>query len=242
MGVLSGSKAEREQPQLLRAEGEQPLDRRCVWRTRRVADLSSGIAHEVRNPLNAMAIHAEVLSDKLRATSGGTIPAHLQPNLNAIRKQIRRLDEIVRCFADFAQGRSPHRSLEGVLDSALALCAFPLRRRGLDVELGRIPDVLLAGDAAAVSLGVVELLLLGIAAAKEGTRIRCDARLREGEEGHEAQVRFALEAPLGPVDAERLAMVRELVEDQGGSLQGGERWYAILSLPLDGPEGSLRST
>lgn len=239
MGVLSGSKAEREQRPL--AEGDQSLDRQRLWRTKRVADLSSGIAHEVRNPLNAMAIHVEVLSDKLRAEAGDSIPAHLQPNLTAIRRQIRRLDEIVRCFADFAQGRSQHRSLEGMLDAAMALCAFPLRRRGLDVSWGRIPDVQLSGDPASLSLGVVELLLLGIAAAKEGSQIRIDMDTREVP-GHVVEVRFALEAPLARVDADRLAMVRELVEDQGGSLERSEGCYAILSLRLDGPEGSLRSS
>ncbi len=58
--------------------------------------LTSGVAHEVKNPLNAMMIHLELLKEKLE------IPTEdVQQSLEVIGSEIRRLDRVVQGFLRF---------------------------------------------------------------------------------------------------------------------------------------------
>jgi signal transduction histidine kinase len=90
--------------------------------------LTAGIAHEVKNPLNAMMIHLELLRTKIRgmgtptlqpepvAAAGGTLglgPAKATPlpapvqsaleHVSIIESEIRRLDEVVQGFLKFTR-------------------------------------------------------------------------------------------------------------------------------------------
>jgi signal transduction histidine kinase len=58
--------------------------------------LTSGVAHEVKNPLNAMMIHLELLREKL-----DTSPSEVQQSLEVIGSEIRRLDRVVQGFLRF---------------------------------------------------------------------------------------------------------------------------------------------
>ncbi len=62
--------------------------------------LTSGVAHEVRNPLNAMMIHLELLKERLDAP----LP-EVQQSLEVIGGEIRRLDRVVQGFLRFMR---PH--------------------------------------------------------------------------------------------------------------------------------------
>lgn len=59
--------------------------------------LSAGIAHEIKNPLNAMSIHLELL----RTQVGGSREA--TEHLAVITGQLRRLDEVVQTFLKFSR-------------------------------------------------------------------------------------------------------------------------------------------
>jgi signal transduction histidine kinase len=75
--------------------------------------LMAGVAHEVKNPLNAMTIHLELLKQKLAAVPEVvTVPAgpgatgrgvDLSKHVNIISSEIRRLDEVVNGFLKFAR-------------------------------------------------------------------------------------------------------------------------------------------
>jgi signal transduction histidine kinase len=81
--------------------------------------LMAGVAHEVKNPLNAMTIHLELVKRKL-ATARQAVPAaaavgagpvtpppipalDVDKHLNTIGTEIRRLDEVVVGFLKFAR-------------------------------------------------------------------------------------------------------------------------------------------
>jgi signal transduction histidine kinase len=59
--------------------------------------LMAGVAHEVKNPLNAMTIHLELLKRKL-----GPNPA-VDKHVNVIGTEIRRLDDVLMGFLKFAR-------------------------------------------------------------------------------------------------------------------------------------------
>lgn len=58
--------------------------------------LTSGVAHEVKNPLNAMMIHLELLKEKV-----DVFPEKAQENVKVIESEIRRLDRVVQGFLKF---------------------------------------------------------------------------------------------------------------------------------------------
>jgi signal transduction histidine kinase len=62
--------------------------------------LTSGVAHEVKNPLNAMMIHLELLKERLDSP-----PQEVQQSLEVIGGEIRRLDRVVQGFLRFMR---PH--------------------------------------------------------------------------------------------------------------------------------------
>jgi signal transduction histidine kinase len=71
--------------------------------SRRVASLgrlTAGVAHEVKNPLNAMTIHLELLREKMAAGSGRESTAE---HVDIIGHEIRRLDDVVQGFLKFAR-------------------------------------------------------------------------------------------------------------------------------------------
>jgi signal transduction histidine kinase len=75
--------------------------------------LMAGVAHEVKNPLNAMTIHLELLKQKLeaqQAISEGRLPkpvpaqsVDMYKHVNVISQEIRRLDEVLMGFLKFAR-------------------------------------------------------------------------------------------------------------------------------------------
>jgi signal transduction histidine kinase len=75
--------------------------------------LMAGVAHEVKNPLNAMTIHLELLKQKLEAheaesagRAANPVPAQgvdMQKHVNVIAHEIRRLDEVMMGFLKFAR-------------------------------------------------------------------------------------------------------------------------------------------
>ncbi|MBA3270978.1 MAG: hypothetical protein H0T71_10745 [Acidobacteria bacterium] len=62
--------------------------------------LTAGVAHEVKNPLNAMTIHLELLKQKL---ASGQPPSATGTHVDIISREIRRLDDVVQGFLKFAR-------------------------------------------------------------------------------------------------------------------------------------------
>lgn len=65
-----------------------------------IGRLSSGVAHEIKNPLNAIALHLEVLRSRI-ANEGA------EQDLATITREIQRLDRVVKTFIDFNRPLEP---------------------------------------------------------------------------------------------------------------------------------------
>jgi signal transduction histidine kinase len=82
-----------------------PEAQRKIGRELRTADrlaaisrVSSGVAHEVKNPLNAILLHVEVA--KARLSRGET---DVNQQMEIISREILRLDRVVKTFLDFSR-------------------------------------------------------------------------------------------------------------------------------------------
>jgi signal transduction histidine kinase/HAMP domain-containing protein len=63
-----------------------------------IGRLMSGVAHEVKNPLNAMVLQLEVLKARL-----GLDGDKVKPQVDVLAEEIRRLDRVVKTFLDFTR-------------------------------------------------------------------------------------------------------------------------------------------
>src|SRR5208283_708405 len=75
-------------------ESELELSRRMAA----IGRLTSGVGHEVKNPINAIVVHLELLKNKLGASSS---PA--MRHLEVIDSEIHRLDRVVQMLVDFSR-------------------------------------------------------------------------------------------------------------------------------------------
>lgn len=58
--------------------------------------ITGGVAHEIKNPLNAVSLHLEILRRRLDSQDGA-----LLDEVNVIAREIQRLDRVVKTFLDF---------------------------------------------------------------------------------------------------------------------------------------------
>jgi signal transduction histidine kinase len=158
--------------------------------------LSAGVAHEVKNPLNAMMIHLELLRQKFTprgvrpaARADGAVAVVEPPPINreeamqhveVIATEIRRLDQVVQGFLKFT--RPEDLKLQPIALAALFEEIIPILKPEADragvslvVECGNVPDV--NGDPAMLRQAFLNLALNACQAMPNGgtLRIHCEA-------------------------------------------------------------------
>jgi PAS domain S-box-containing protein len=84
----------RDAESVRRIEDEIELSRRLAA----IGRLTSGVAHEVKNPINAIVVHLEVLREKL-----STIDPDARRHMDIIGSEIHRLDRVVQTLVDFTR-------------------------------------------------------------------------------------------------------------------------------------------
>lgn len=148
------------------------------------ARITSGIAHEVKNPLNAMVIHLELLRSKLQKISPAADDA--RPQLDILTSEIQRLDRVVQTFLDFTRPPRIHlRPLDvnQVLEETIALAAPEAEARGSTVWRSFAPDLpKIAGDADILKQAFLNIFINGFQAMETGGRLLVTTA-RDGAQG-----------------------------------------------------------
>ncbi|MCU0797587.1 MAG: ATP-binding protein [Akkermansiaceae bacterium] len=117
-----------------RAEAESHLESE---RLNALTLLAAGVAHEIGNPLNSLDIHLQLLARKLRKLPPGDRKP-LEEHLDTARREIQRLDTILRQFLQAIRPTQPSRErcqLHDVLHDTLRLLEPELASRDIRVEL-----------------------------------------------------------------------------------------------------------
>jgi signal transduction histidine kinase len=63
-----------------------------------ISRISGGVAHEIKNPLNAISLRLDLLRERL-----GAPPEELAPEIEILSKEVHRLDRVVKTFLDFTR-------------------------------------------------------------------------------------------------------------------------------------------
>src|SRR5215468_12191131 len=119
----------RPAPAPLALQGSSALIRSVRWSI--AVRLMDSLVHDVRNPLNALAINVEILQEKLSRAAGGEVPPGQAKNLHAMREQIARVNGMLGEFARFlapAPGAPEVVSLSSTVKDAIAVLAHAGRR------------------------------------------------------------------------------------------------------------------
>ena len=138
--------------------------------------LSAGIAHEVKNPLNATMIHLELL--KMQVQDAPAAMEHLQ----VIAAQLRRLDEVVQGFLKFTRPADPDlrpTALDTLIRELLPIIHAEAGKSGVDVRVevpASLPDV--SADAGMLQQAFLNLALNACQAMPQGGRLRIAATAR----------------------------------------------------------------
>lgn len=137
--------------------------------------LTSGVAHEVKNPLNAMVLQLELLKSKL-----GNQDERIQPQLEVLSAEIRRLDRVVKTFLDFTRPVELHLALTDleILVREIFTLAEPHANQN-EVRLtfesnGSLPRLPLDRDL--IKQALLNLILNGCQAMPSGGELRVSSR------------------------------------------------------------------
>jgi PAS domain S-box-containing protein len=138
--------------------------------SKKLADLgriTSGIAHEVKNPLNAMVIHLEILRSKLE--SGGS---NLAPQIEILDSEIKRLDRVVTTFLNFTRPVEVYLrpiDLNELIAQVVALASTEAEGRGVTISVALTDGpLLIKGDGDLLKQALLNIIINGCQSMPEG--------------------------------------------------------------------------
>ena len=153
-------------------ESDLELSRRLAA----IGRLTAGVGHEVKNPINAIVVHLELLRNKL----GGSDNKAMR-HLEVIESEIQRLDRVVQTLVDFSRPvelQLKEQDLRRVVSAVLMLASADLETRDVHVQ-SDLPDhpVLAKVDADLLKQALLNVVLNGAQAMAEGGKL--EVRLAE---------------------------------------------------------------
>jgi len=157
-------------------EDEIELSRRLAA----IGRLTSGVAHEVKNPINAIVLHLENLRHKL---------PELQPDaarhIDVISSEIHRLDRVVQVLVDFTRPVELHLreiDLRRILEDVTALAQPDAETHGVHIERNFPPEpVPVNVDVDLIKQAVLNVMINGVQAMPEGGTLRVSVSRKNGQ-------------------------------------------------------------
>lgn len=151
------------------------------------AELSTILAHEIKNPMNSIIINMEVLrSSLLELTQGADTPASQRAKkyLDAIEGEIRRLDKVIKGFLDFA---SPQQStkiqfqLNSVVQSLVDFMTNEMKLKNVSAHVELAPNLSrILGSSDQIRQALLNLMVNALQAMPEGGRVELATFEKEG--------------------------------------------------------------
>jgi signal transduction histidine kinase len=153
----------RDAESVRRIENEIELSRRVAA----IGRLTSGVAHEVKNPINAIVVHLELLREKMREIDPDT-----RRHMDIIGSEIHRLDRVVQTLVDFNRPlelRLSDFDLRRLMEEVALLAAPEAARQGVKVETNLGREALpVRADADLIKQALLNVVINGVQAMNDG--------------------------------------------------------------------------
>jgi signal transduction histidine kinase len=222
---------------------------RQAQRLSAIGNLAAGVAHDVRNPLNAIKLLSSHALDSLNEGNDQTAK-----QLTTIRNEVDRLEDIVSGFLSLAKEEELHFE-SGTIDSILEECLTLIKK---DAEMREVTLVseLRAGDTSLqldprkISRAILNVLLNALEACPEGGRVRlfsrilndtCQVEVRDDGPGLTDDAAERIFEPYFTTKAMGtglgLSITRGIIEEHRGTItltsSEGSGCQVLISLPLN---------
>jgi signal transduction histidine kinase len=158
----------------LELEQELEVSRRLAA----IGRLTANVGHEVKNPINAMVVHLELLRGKLKG--GGPDAQSAQKHVEILSDEMHRLDRVVQTLADFSRPMDldlRDHDLRRVVEQTMELAGEELKEHGVAVEFtAPAAAVPVRVDGELVRQALLNLLLNAMQAMQDGGLVRISVR------------------------------------------------------------------
>jgi signal transduction histidine kinase len=159
------------------AESAQQLqsDLELSRRMAAIGRLTAGVGHEVKNPINAIVVHVELLRNKLQNPS-----EEVRRHINVIQGEVQRLNRVVQTLVDFSRPlevKLRDHDLRTIMDSVLELERVAMKNSGVSVDY-TLPLELLPvhADSDLIKQALLNLMENARQAMAHGGTLTLDAR------------------------------------------------------------------
>jgi C4-dicarboxylate-specific signal transduction histidine kinase len=129
-----------------------------------------GLAHEGKNPLHNMALHLQLMAEKLASperVGGSPIEKHVA----ALRDGIGRVDGLLRSFGEFANPTHLPPDVAAAVRRAIQLFAYDARRATVQVAQELPTALIVKSDSAWLGDLVAHAYLAALEHARDGGRV-----------------------------------------------------------------------
>jgi signal transduction histidine kinase len=136
-----------------------------------ISRISGGVAHEIKNPLNAIALRLDLLRAHAEGQDGDMIP-----EIDVLSKEVRRLDRVVKTFLDFSRPlevRFAEVDLGALVGEVANLMTPQAKLAGVEMHFEAPAEpALIRGDADLLKQTLLNLVTNALEVMKNGGHLR----------------------------------------------------------------------
>jgi signal transduction histidine kinase len=140
--------------------------------------VTGGVAHEVKNPINAIVLHLQLLQNKLAQLDPDT-----RRHMDIIGSEIHRLDRVVQTLVDFMRARELHLvevDFRSLLDDVAVLAAPEAEQHGVHVKRVVFAEPLvIKADLDLMKQALLNVVINGIQSMSQGGQLTISAHREE---------------------------------------------------------------
>ncbi len=144
-----------------------------------ISELTSGAAHEIKNPLNSIALHLEILKSKLDGAAPGG------EEIEVITREIARLDRVVKTFLDFQRPvelQMGSVDLVALVNDVAGLVRPTAQAQKVTIQEELPPnEAVIQGDRDLLKQALLNIVTNGVEAMKDGGLLEIGVREAQGD-------------------------------------------------------------
>ena len=169
---------------MIRRNRSLEQSRQSAARASYIGLLASGLAHEIRNPLNAMNMNLQMLEEDL--DTAGAVDEDNRELLDSTKSEIKRLERLVNNFLAYARPSPPRyeaKDLNSVVGEVVRLLDNDFRQSGVQLiqdGAAMLPSVEI--DDAQFKQALINLMVNARQVLKDGGQVRVVTRAGAGGE------------------------------------------------------------